>query len=141
MEDRDAKISLLNTLIKILLILTVIFISVLITYFILEDQLINEFESLNCNEKEQFIREHFDINGKTSSVEFMIENFNIDCKNYGKFFLNNVEDIATGLVFIPSSEMQEGIEYEIEIKTNQTESSTNDQLEETNNNFNIEIKK
>lgn len=84
----------------------------------------DDFNSLNCNDKGVYITEFWGRSGKTDLVVELIDYFNQDCKSSGKFFVEPVEDKGFGLMFIPAGEMEDGVEYEINIINNKPE--TND---------------
>lgn len=138
MSDREKTISKIK---HVFMILILVGLTVLILGIVFEHLAKIEFDKLSCNDKEELIQSEFTLNGKSSMNEYMIDKYNLECTSYGKFFLKEVEDIGFGLLFIPSSEMQEGVQYDVNIRTNRTESKTIDQSEETNNNFEIEVKK
>ena len=129
---------LFTTNIKILIIAVIIF---FIGFLILVEwskvTLYDNLDQMSCEELKEYSTNWFDQSKKrTAGIEIMVEKFNTDCNYLGKFFLEDIENVGVGLLFIPASEMQGGVEYEIKITTNRTTALDEDEKE-----FNIEIGK
>jgi len=136
MSDKQPK--LFTTNIKIMIVAVV----VLFAGFVLlmnwaNDSLIEDLDSMNCDEIKEYAQYWFDeTGGQNNGMDIILEKFESDCNYLGKFFMDEVENVGVGLVFIPAIEMIEGVEYEIKIRTNRTVTIDEDEKE-----FNIEIGK
>ena len=129
---------LLTTNVKIIIVAVIIFFIGLIIFVEWSKvALYDNLDQMSCEELKEYSTNWFDQSKKkTIGIQVMVEKFNEKCDYLGKFFLEEVENVGLGLVFIPASEMQDGVQYEIQIKTNRT-----DLVVEQKKGFNIEIGK